>query len=45
MNLALENQHTQKKPQIVKSLIVVRNNLSVRTNCLILQLVVYKEAA
>lgn len=39
MYLALENQHTQKTPQIVKSLIAVANHLSVSPNCLTLPLV------
>lgn len=39
MDLALENQHNQKMPQIVKSLIAVANHLSVPPNCLTLLLV------
>lgn len=37
--LALENQHTQEMPQIVRSLIAVANHLSVPPNCLTLPLV------
>lgn len=31
--LALENQHTQEMPHIVRSLIAVANHLSVPPNC------------